>query len=349
MLPPYKAEVFSRSFVFKAFCIIPKPTIYFDYLTIEQTTIEMQRVNIAKGDYIHITDSLGAVIYQGIAADVQISASGISVSAAPLQSLFDLTVSYNRADLQTGALEGFIVDVISNTFITNADTLQNIPGLIAVATTETTNTKLNIKSNVHEFYDIITKAFTMYGIVVNVQLFPQSQTISVAVGKNAKPIQTIETKLKNVLEKEFTIGDGYGQLNKMVLIHKFNESQQITYYLHPSGVVDTVNQNRITPVFLATEYVETESFSDDAERRAKETLTPQKFDNLIEITYSVNDRLINMEALEIGDAFTIIDKEIYESVLTGYERQQKTIKLLFGNIRVDLTKKLILERRKRVD
>lgn len=344
MQPLYKVELYDRGMNFRSWAPIEAPTISFDYLTIEGIQITAPLLAVQKGDFAHITDYLGKVVYQGIVDDYEADKT-LLISILPLLSLFDLTVTYDRRDLQSGALEDFIAGIITELYITGEDTLQHIP-MSVVATSSTTNTALNIKSNVHEFYDIITKGFVMYGVVLSAVFLPQAKKIEVTVGKLQNPDIVLEAHLDNVLEKSFVIGDHYGQTNKILLINKYDEDERITYYLHPDGSIDTNNSDRITPVFAAAEYVESEEFADDAAARAKEKLTMQKYDNLIELLYARADPLVMPELIPIGSTAQIHNgNDVYQSILTGYELAEKTIRLTFGNVRLELTKKLILERR----
>ena len=347
MQPLYKLELFDRQMNFRSVAVIQAPEVYFDYLTLEGMQATAQLIPAQKGDIAHITDAHGKTVYQGIISDVEREKT-INLSLLPLLSLFDLAVSYDRTDLQRGALEDFIAGIITDLYITSPDLLQRIP-MTVQTTSSTTNTALNIKSNVHELYDIITKAFTMYGVRVSAQLLPQTKTIAGTIGAVTAPQKVLEAHLDNVLEKTIVIGDSYGQINKLTLINKYDEAERITYYLHPDGSIDTIDANRIIPVFPATEYIESEDFPADALARARENLSLQKYDNLIELTYHKEDRLVAPQALEIGTPLQVIDGDsVYSSILTGYERTGQTVKLVCGNVRVDLTKKLILERRKSI-
>jgi hypothetical protein len=322
--------------------VLDTPDIFFDYLTLERTTVTLKAIDAQRGDFAHVSSFMGEVVYQGIVSDIQTDGKTTTLSLSPLLSLFDLTVTYDRTDLQTGALEDFIASVISDLYITNPDTLERIP--MSVTTTSSTPSALNIKSNVHEFYDIITKALTMYGIVVKAVFDPATKAINVTVGKVTESA-VIEADLDNIIGKNFVIGDAYGDLNKSTYINKDNEAERVTYYLHTDGTVDTVNADRITPVFSAVEYIEgSEDFWADAQTRALEALTPRKYDNLIELTVALGDRVVTCR--EVGTLTTILGDKSYNSILTGYERSGETIKLIFGCIREELTKKLILERRK---
>lgn len=344
MPKPFKLEVFDGDITYRSHSVISGQTIYFDYLTLEKTTINSPIITVAKGDYAHITDFDGAVIYQGIIDDYHIQDKTMSIVLRPLLSLLDCSVVYDRTDLATGSLEAFIAGIITDKYINNTDTLQNITGL-TVGTTSTTNSaKLNLKSNVHEFYDIITKALTLYGIVVTAELLPQTKKLNVSIGTVSDAV-TIEAKLYNVISKNIVVANSLGGLNKIKLINKNNEAETATYYLHSDETISTTNADRITPVVERIEYVESDDFSANAEQRATAALTPQTNNNLIEIELAASNKLVDAASMKIGTTATIIDDATYSTVLTGFEKSENITKLVFGIVRLELTKKLIMQKR----
>lgn len=117
------------------------------------------------------------------------------------------------------------------------------------ALTSTEDTPLDIRSNIHAFWDIITSALTLYDIVVTAELKPQDKEIAFTVQRVSEAI-SLEAELKNCLSRTFVLTDNYGTLNKMTLVDKNNESNVIVYYLHPDGSITQQNKDRITPVFF---------------------------------------------------------------------------------------------------
>ena len=64
----------------------------------------------------------------------------------------------------------------------------------------------------------------------------------------------------------------------------------------------------------------------------------QPYSNLIELTMANDDGLVKPEQMEFGQQVEIIsDGVAYRSILTGRERGKNT-KLVFGTVRLDLTK-----------
>ena len=162
--------------------------------------------------------------------------------------------------------------------------------------------------------------------------------------------RVIEADLPNVIEKNVYLMDTYGSLNKATYINKDDPAQRAVYYLDgETGEPTETPKSRITPVFFKVEYIEgAEDFALEAEQRAREDLTPEDFDNLIEITVHDGDKLIPPEKIRIGEIVTIkANGQSWQSVLTGYEKTQNTHKFVFGYVRVDLDKILRIERRAR--
>ena len=346
----YKIEIFDREYRYISMGVMQNPPIQMDYLTLEATTISVNKIQANKGDFAHITDFSGKVIYQGIIQDVYNTNSGVSIKILPMLSLLDVQVQYDKIIFRQKPLEDVIEQIIKETYITNSDKLQNIKGLIVKRLTRTQDTQLDIRSNVHAFWDIITKALTLYGIIIEMELKAQEKQIVVSIAKKEEKI-VLEAELENCIHRSFVTTDEYGTLNKVTFVNKDDpKEEKITYYLHPDGKIDTQNTNRIVPVFFSAEYIQgAENFEEEARNRAKEQLLPEKYQQNIELGYLEGDRMIDSENIKIGILADIHYKDkIYQSIMTGYSNNNGVKILIFGCIRLELTKKLILERRKKV-
>ena len=348
MLGPYKVEIFSRDMQFQSAGILADPTLQEDYLTLEGTSITVGNIALQKGDFAHVTDLYGDRIYQGIVSDIVADQGASRIKLEPLLSLLDIPVFMDREELKTRPLEEFIADCIRATYQDSSDTLQNIPGLQIRTTSSTQVEGLAMESNLHELWDIATRALTLFGIVIRADLDVQERVLSFSIGKATQQL-TIESELPNCLSKNFVLTDDYGALNKVVYINAADEQETAIYYLHPDGTVDSRDEDRIIPVFFTVEYLQsTGDFAEEARSRAEEELAPQVYEQLIELTYQRNDPMIQPKTLEIGTQADILyGGKAYRSILTGYEITAGTITLIFGSVRMELTKKLILERRKR--
>ncbi len=84
-----------------------------------------------------------------------------------------------------------------------------------------------------------------------------------------------------------------------------------------------------------------------AKAQAVQAMTPSISDNEIKLSYIFDDKIARPFEKKIGTLATIYTgRTAYRSILTGWSIESNLITLVFGLIRVDLTKKLILERRK---
>lgn len=341
---PYKVEVFSRDFTFKSFSVIEKPDFSMDYLTVEKTTVRTKNIEADKGDFVMISAGTSREYY-GIIDDLEPDLGGVTFTLKPMLSLFDTKVRWNRS--ASYVIEEFIAGIIAENFINSGDDLQNIPGL-AVSVTSQTQATLDLEEDIGEFYSVITTALTGYGVVVDFSFDPQNKTASVVIGKNAATA-IVEADLPNVIDASFLIGNSGGQLNKLTVINEENPEEKLTYFLHTDGSVSTENVNRIFPVFFSFRTVGPgeNGFSAEAYAAAYSDLAPQKYDNLIEITINTENKLINPN-MSIGtEAQILYEHRAYISVLTGFEKSDNKVKLVFGCVRAELTKRLILERRRK--
>jgi hypothetical protein len=87
-----------------------------------------------------------------------------------------------------------------------------------------------------------------------------------------------------------------------------------------------------------------EDFDTKALEKAADVLAVEKNNNLIELEMLEDDSLFEPKEMNIGqDVLVISEGKEYESMLTGYKFKNGKITLIFGAIRLELTK--ILKRR----
>lgn len=337
----YKAEFFDRSFTFRLFSVIDseKLELHMDYLTLEKTTITIPSIAvIERGWLCHITNG-SKVVYQGTVASVSQSRNATTVQLSPMIALFDVQVYKNRStynDSKTN-LEGWMAQILTQTFIQSGDSVQNIPGLTVTATTATNGIALNLKDNIHDFWkDIARKAIENGKIVIVCEFDPQLHTVSVTISSHAGDSElTIEADLDNVIDQRFTLRDDWGSVNKCIIINQDNESETATYYA----------SDYAAPTVYTIQTVSVESgktFAQVSKDKADEVLRKSDFDNLIELSFRANDKMLPV--LMIGQPVRIIKKgTVYHTVLTGYTIKDDTRTLIFGGIRTDFTKILKLK------
>jgi hypothetical protein len=339
----YNVEIFTNQFDYRSSAQISQLELEVDYLTIAKNKIRLPSIIAFAGDYIQIRYE-SQILAVGIVTGVKKDKERVIVSFKDFSDIFDIDVRVNLSDLTTGSMEGFIAEIITENYITNTDTNQNIFGLSVSVLTGTTGTSLDVeKSIVNLFKDVVYSAFLQYSIVIGFVINVQTKAIICTISKNTTATKTIETELSNVLTKNIDIGVTKESYNKLVVVNSENETEQEVYYLHTNNTINTTNTDRVLPVFFTTVYTApsgTKTFTDMALEKAIATLKKNEYNNLIELEISNNDSLVNPSSIGIGQVTNVIDgTTVYSTILTG-KRIEKTTTLIFGAVRKDLTKKL---------
>ena len=82
-------------------------------------------------------------------------------------------------------------------------------------------------------------------------------------------------------------------------------------------------------------------FNQKAQDKAAKTFGSNKYENLIEIECLAHDALVTPEDLSVGQLTDVIDEgSTYRTILTGREVTNKSVKLIYGNVRIELTKQI---------
>lgn len=343
MRTPYKVEFFTNKFAYVSRSVIAQPQIDFDYLTLESTDIVLPvLMEVKQGNYAHVTDIDGTIVYQGIVQNSTQENGITTVSLLPLLSVLNVNA---YADVSTLAIIEDWLETALKSLYAGTDTTQNITGFTVVKNTSTSASML-LNSNINNLLDIALVAFKKYGVVLEAVINPQAKTFTITIEKKLTPTFTVESDLDNIIEKTFSIEDSYNALNKITLIDARGVASDLPYYLHTDGTISTTDEDRISPVVFDFAEIDSDDFAGDAAIAAADALTPDELNNLIEITVKNTDNLIKPLTRKIGDRATIYKgTQTYTSILTGYRKTAETITLIFGAVRLELTKKLLLEKR----
>lgn len=332
-----------------------------DYLSPHDNDIVVLNCDVAKGNYIRIVDK--RTEYFGIVNSVASqSEKTMKISYGSFLTLFDTDVLFNT-DLQGGntSLEQTIANLITDMFISNTDQSMVVPGLNVQTQTSTADWGFNLKSdteNKHHciinFYNVIfVRSLEKYAVRVKVVPDVQNKTINLLIGRNTASAVPIESDLHNVVKRNIVIKETSNDVNKLVVYNTENYTGKRVYYLHPDGSYNMTNDNRILPVVqdikgTAPEREEDtikKTFAQMADSEAAEVFGLIAYNNLIELEVANDDGLVKPYALEIGQIANVYSKgNVYPSMLTGKTVKDKTT-LIFGTVRVDLTK--VLKRRYR--
>lgn len=347
-MKPYNVEVFTQRFEMVANSNVNEVTHKEDYLSSDENSITVFPMpGIAKEDYIRI--SRDGEEYAGVITEITYSKDLQTISYKPLMELLNTDVLFDVDLQQTGTLEGFIADRITEMFIENEDQAQNITGLSVVALTQTPDWYFHITPKdsgghyniVNLINSVIIPAMQKYGILVKPVLDIQNRSIRIEIGRVPAGTFIIESDLPNVIDKQITIKSVSADVNKLVIYDAADYETKRVYYLHPDLSYDTRDEDRITPVnceITSLQVEEGKSFESAAISEAYNKFANLAYSNLIEITVMKGDALIHPEEMQFGQVVKIISGGVeYSSILTGREIGQN-IKLIFGTVRLDLTK-----------
>lgn len=380
-MKPYNIEIFNRQFELLAHTNVDDIDIEYDYLSPDDSELVVRLKGfydafssqavipdgggfralsipqleglmdeVGVGAYIRMqrddTDLFGVITSVETADDPLLTKLGIMPFPA---SIFSTQIVFDTNQQGTVALETVLANIITAGWISNADTLQNIPNLSVTTTSSTVAWGMNLKSDtegmhhcVIDFYDVlIRRALEEYGIAIQTSVDWANDSIELTIGK-VVGTQTIEADLPNVFDKTFLINESSKNTNKLNVYDIANYSTIITYYKHTDGTYDTTNDNRLYPVVLeiaTAEATEEQTFPQAAASAAASTFGEVTYNNLIEVTCLWDDALIQPKSLKIGSLVSVIhDGVSYASIMTGYKLTNNVITLIFGSIRADLTK-----------
>lgn len=338
----YNVEIVSPDFVYQSSYQIGQVEFTEDYLSPDNNKVELPDIRAKQGDYILLT---GPADYAGIITSYTETERGYELQFKSLLSLTDIDVHFDKADLKTVSLEEWLAHILNATFRDNEDPLQNVTGFSAVAEPETYKAVIDTETNIGNLYEILKEALLLYGVVVDFVIEVGKKRLTAAVRTRKKESPVIEADLPNILQPAFTIKQADVAANKMVIYNELNEVEHVAFYMLQDGSItaDSGAAGRIRPVvsqtiYIAHEETDEESFYDMAYVKAGAGLIKEKHNCLIELTVQKADTLVKPWELEIGQKAKIIHKNtVYDTVLTG-KKQGETTTLLFGAVRLELTK-----------
>lgn len=352
-MKPYNVEIFTPDFEMVGHTNINELSYKEDYLSNDENSITVFAIQgVEKQDYIRI--SRGKEEYAGVITEIAYgtdkSKDMQTISYKPLMELFHTDMLFDVNAQGTGTFEQFIADAITGLYITNEDEKQNIAGLSVSAMTATTDWYLHITPsdkgghyNIVNLMDsVIIPALQKYNILLTAKLDVQDKKLLVTIGKVGGGEVTIESDLPNILKKNVVFKQVSADVNKLIIYDTSDDyATKTVYYLHSDLGYDTKDMDRILPVVCDMKAVsssEEAGFASLAQTEASNVFSQAAFSNLIELTMMNEDELVKPDEMPFGQIVNVIsDGNSYQSILTGRERGKNT-KLIFGTVRLELTK-----------
>ena len=349
-MQPFNVEIFDRGFNLIQHYNIDSIEYEYDYLSIGENHVLIPfNDNVKRGMYVRINN----VIYEyfGIITSIEIDNTIKSFSEIrfkPFLSVFDTDIIYDTTVASDEkSIEQMIMEYISDYFITNIDDAQLIPGLTLEKLTDTydwtilVEEKADGKAIINLLSDLIQPALVRDRVALYVTPDFAQKKIRIEVGIKNGADFIIEANTPNILAKNVVLNQTTKEVNKLYVYQEDNFNVSAVYYLHTDGTYDTSNDDRVTPVVFETKTCNVpqgETFADCADKVAASTFGDIFAANLIELKVLNDDWLVKADNIEIGQMVSILlNGDVYKSVLTGFKRKDAT-ELIFGTIRMDLTK-----------
>lgn len=352
---PYNVDFFDRDWTYVHHTAVDTVKYSEDYLSPDTNQITiLSTPDVTLNQYILIRR--GDEEYFGVVSAVTEDKKNLlKVSYKPFLSLFDTQIMFDTDEQGEGNLEDKLAEIITDDWISNSDTEQNITGLTVTASSSTADWGFNLKSDVKDMHHcavnflktFIIRSLSLYGVRISVTPDPQAKTISLDIGTVTANEKYIEAGLPNIISKNIVIKRTKDLTNKLTVYNEEDYSQTRVYYLHPDGTYNMTNEDRVLPVVHEIAQTAPErngdtikkSFARMANMEAADCFA-RKYDNLIELKMMNGDSLIRPEEVEIGQLVQVIyEGESYASMLTG-KKIDDTTTLVFGTIRLDLTKRI---------
>ncbi len=328
---------------------IETPDIDDDYLAPEASSILVGETDlIPEQGLILVRDNF---TYLGVVENVQDEHYQTRVSFRSFLTLFDQPVLFQTSlqnDASAISLEAEIKYLLEIYWKTSSDALQNIP-INVTTTSTTTDWNLGILPNEDEgswaivnFYaDILKTALLGYKIAVTIEPDLQNMVVNMYVGAPSQTF-TIDADLPTIKINSFTINKMTSATNKLEIWNAANYTQNKYFYLHPDGTYDTTDSDRIEPVKLDVRAVtpaDDQTFDQAAQEEADNTFRDISWTNYIELDVDRNDMIVDPASLRIGQIVNVLHNgSSYSTILTGKKLSYSYV-LIFGTMRIDLTKK----------
>lgn len=342
-MPVYNVEIFTPDILYRDSVQIKELDCEIDYLDVIKKKVDFGKriVRAKKGDYIRIKNKEIEIL--GIVSDVEFEKNKHSIEYKSLNKLWDVDVYVNFAELEEKSLEEWLAEAIRRLYVDSGDLLQNVYGMTVTTTSETSAVFPDCETGINNLFEVMMDAFTQYGIIVSEKMDIGNRKLQISIGKCEANGFAIEADLDNILEKEIIIKESKESVNKLIVYNEENYAQQIIYYKNVNDEITTDATNRNAPVVLdcaTVKVTDKNTFEEQAAKKAKATLKATRLNNYIEIKVTPDDKLIRPKERKIGqEAIVISNGEIYKTILTGMEIDGQ-IKLLFGAVRIELTKQI---------
>lgn len=282
------------------------------------------------GTYCAVVDDKNNQIFVGYVSEW--SESDILLESILRRLEFDIMPRV----VDSPSIEQEMVSVCQAQYTNNSDHLQNLPYITFSAATTTVG-KVNVPK-IAKLSEALYYAIKRYQIVVIPRLDLNGGQIFIEF----KKISTSELSIKTDVIQEINIITELTSATNKVEYYNNGGNLLATYYLLLNNTVST-NANdvlRISPVNPIKKVVDETQSGFNLDDLAKQDLQGNIYHQEIEFSLSLDDELIDLNAIEVGTKIKIYsDYRVYSTIVTGLTFDTTTRKLTVkcGMVRSDLS------------
>lgn len=355
----YRAEVYDPDFNYISFGGISSKDIKIDYLTEENSTIEITDVIEA-----HVNDFLalkqdGKLFMYGIISNVEYSTGRTTITFIHFMTFLNVDILEDAAIFQTKSAEEWLYDRLLDLY-DGSDTFQNIHGF---SCEYNSTTMIDYESTAEpgtmetiNLFTFVQMLLQRYKIMVSWRVDFTAKTVKAIISTiDTDSVWSLRLGIADTPEYSIDIHSIEGAYNKIRYYNEEDLTDTVTYYLHTDGSIDSDDSSsRLVPVNYTektaapdTTEGEEKTFEEVALLDAKASMLNTDFNHEIIVTFNADSKLVPVGGL--GQLYRLITPEgiAYNTVLTGYESVNiNYLKLMFGLVRTDLTTILKMQRRR---
>lgn len=347
---PYNVDFFDFDLNYLHSEILNEIDLDDDYLSPSSNSISIRKTSkIKTRDLLYINE----LNYLGLITEISDSEEETTVSYSSIWSLFDHDIAFNIGFQNTYPLEQTIKSYMSLYWGSEFSAMKIESGADITSWNfgiDADNEEEGTLSIINLYSDLIANGISKCGmsIAYDVNINNKLVTFKIYIPQRIDADSYnmyIDADSYNVEIDGFTLCDISSETNRLYLHNSANPwSEQTTIYLHPDYTYDTSTSNIIFPAVIEVQSVSTsddKSFEQACSEAADSVFGALEWSNLIELNMRIDDPLIRPLQIPVGQRVQIVhDNLAHTSILTQKSISSEYIRLSFGTVRLDLTKKL---------
>lgn len=310
----------------------------------------IKKLDIEENDFVYIKDEGFFGIVKNQSDDGKNGLYNLSCKNALAMLDFESFDSFNEQPelIKEVGIEDFLVNRISQEFITNSDSMCNKPYFSVEALTHTPKlisiqNLVTVQNQIYNFLTLVGNIIEYYGI--KFEFIIDNGTLKLEISENTDETMLIDTTISDVVDYEETFAISY--IAKVECLDTNNERKYYRYLLNDRTITDdATNPNRVTG---KTKRI-TVNQTDEVLQSMTDVFKGNSYQHNITFKINKNSKLIDVANLKLGTPIKIktnnnVVNDTYISKIK--KTNNKFIEFTCGNMRVDFIDKFLKERRGR--